>query len=75
MLWMQALERDYADRVLLVDLETAQSGGLAAEAQKLGKVVPVSDGLIAATARRHGLRIMTRNTEHFKVAGVLVLDP
>ena len=76
LVWMQALEADYADRVLVVDLETSHIWGeLTAEAQRAGKIVPTSDGLIAATARRHGLHVMTRNTEHFKAAGVLLLDP
>ena len=64
--WLQALERYYADRVLPVDLETSHTGGeLTAAAQRADKIVPASDGLIAATARRHGLHVMTRNTEHF----------
>lgn len=76
LVWMQALEADYADRVLVVDLETSHIWGeLTAEAQRAGNIVPTSDGLIAATARRHGLHVMTRNTEHFKAAGVLLLDP
>jgi predicted nucleic acid-binding protein len=76
LLWMQALEADYADRVLVVDVETSHIWGeLTAEAQRAGKIVPTSDGLIAATARRHGLHVMTRNTGHFKAAGVLLLDP
>ena len=76
LIWIQALEADYADHVLVVDLETAHVWGeLTAEAQKAGKIVPAIDGLIAATARRHGLHVMTRNTEHFKAAGVLLLDP
>jgi predicted nucleic acid-binding protein len=37
--------------------------------------VPAGDGLIAATARRHGLHVMTRNTEHFEPTGVLLLSP
>jgi predicted nucleic acid-binding protein len=74
--WMQALERHYGDRLLAVDLETGHIWGeLSAEAQKHGKIVPASDGLIAATARRYGLHVMTRNTQHFKVAGALVIDP
>ena len=74
--WLQALEQHYADRVLAVDLETSHiCGELTAEAQKNGKIVPASDGLIAATARRHGLHVMTRNTEHFKAAGTLLIDP
>ena len=76
LVWMQALEADYADRVLVVDVETSHIWGeLTAEAQRAGKIIPTSDGLIAATARRHGLHVMTRNTEHFKAAGVLLLDP
>jgi toxin FitB len=74
--WLQALERHYADRVLPVDLETSRIWGeLTAAAQKTGKTVPASDGLIAATARRHGLHVMTRNTEDFEATGVLLLNP
>jgi predicted nucleic acid-binding protein len=74
--WLQALERNYADRLLPVDLETSHTWGeLTAAAQKAGKIVPASDGLIAATARRHGLHVMTRNTEPFEPTGVLLLNP
>ena len=74
--WMHSLEHDYADRILGVDLETSHLWGeLSAGAQKSGKIVPASDGLIAATARVHGLHVMTRNTEHFRVAGVLLINP
>jgi toxin FitB len=74
--WLQALERDYADRLLAIDLETARLWGeLTAAAQKTGKMIPASDGLIAATARRHGLHLMTRNTGHFEAAGVALVNP
>ena len=74
--WMETLERLYGDRVLPVDLETSRLWGeLTAAAGKLGKVVPVADGLIAATARRHGLRVMTRNTADFEWTGVVVMNP
>jgi predicted nucleic acid-binding protein len=74
--WLQALERHYADRILPVDLETSHVWGeLTASAQKAGKIVPASDGLIAATARRHGLHVMTRNSEHFAPTGVLPINP
>ena len=74
--WLQALERHYADRILPIDLETSHIWGeLTAAAQKAGKIIPAGDGLIAATARRHGLHVMTRNTEHFEPAGVLLLNP
>lgn len=74
--WLQAMERHYADHVLPVDLETSHVWGeLTAAAQRIGKIIPASDGLIAATARRHGLHVMTRNTEHFEPAGVMLLNP
>src|SRR5947209_15224450 len=54
--WLQVLEVEYADRVLAVDLETSHIWGeLTAAAQRGGKVVPATDGLIAATAGLLGL--------------------
>ena len=74
--WLQAMERHYSDRVLPVDLETSHIWGeLTAAAQKVGKMIPTSDGLIAATALRHGLHVMTRNSEHFEPTGVFLLNP
>jgi predicted nucleic acid-binding protein len=74
--WLQALERDYADRLLAIDREISHLWGeLTAAAQKTGKVIGAADGLIAATARRHGLHLMTRNTGHFEAAGVALVNP
>jgi predicted nucleic acid-binding protein len=74
--WLQTLERQYADRLLPVDLEISRIWGeLTAAAQKARRTVPASDGLIAATARRHGLHVMTRNTADFEPTGVLLLNP
>jgi toxin FitB len=74
--WLQTLERDYGDRLLSIDLETTRLWGeLTVSAQKAGRVVHATDGLIAATALRHGLRVMTRNTADFEPTGVLLLNP
>jgi predicted nucleic acid-binding protein len=74
--WLQTLERYYGDRLLPIDLETCRMWGeLTATAQKAGRTIPASDGLIAATARRHGLYIMTRNTADFESTGVPLLNP
>lgn len=35
----------------------------------------LEDAMIAATARQHGLTVVTRNTADFKALGVAVLDP
>jgi hypothetical protein len=74
--WVKTLERDYGDRLLSIDLETCRFWGeLTASAQKAGRVVHATDGLIAATALRHGLHVMTRNTADFEPTGVLFLNP
>ncbi len=74
--WVCKLEQNYADRLLPIDLEVVQIWGeMTAEAQKQGITIPVCDGLIASTARRHGLHLMTRNTDDFKATGVILINP
>ena len=74
--WLQALESDYADRILPVDRETAHIWGeLTATAQKRGRIISASDGLIAATALSHGLHVMTRNVFDFEPTGALLINP
>ena len=74
--WLTSLERDYAEQLLEVDAETSAIWGeLAAAAQKAGHTVGAVDGLIAATARRHGLHVMTRNVADFAPTGVLLINP
>ena len=50
-------------------------GELTARAQKKGHAIATVDGLIAATALRHGLQVMTRNEVDFKATGVRVINP
>ena len=74
--WVRKLEHNYADRILPVDLEVVQIWGeITAVAQKQGITIPVCDGLIASTARRHGLHLMTRNTDDFEPTGVILINP
>ena len=49
-------------------------GELTAAAQRVGRTVRAGDGLVAATARRHGLHVMT-NVADFEPTGVLLLNP
>jgi len=74
--WLKGLQDEFADRILPVDLETGRIWGeITARARLKGKQIPVADGLIAATALRHGLRVMTRNTRDFAASGVPLIDP
>jgi predicted nucleic acid-binding protein len=74
--WLIGLQTNFGARILGIDVETAQTwGALTARAQKAGEIIPAVDGLLAATALRHGLQVMTRNTRHFETSGALVFDP
>jgi toxin FitB len=74
--WLTGLETKFSDRILAIDVETARLWGeITARAQKLGIIIPAVDGLLAATALRHGLHVMTSNTRHFEASGALIIDP
>ena len=74
--WLLTLEKNYARAILPIDLETVRLWGeLTAQAQKNGCTVPACDGLIAATARQHGLHIMTRNIRDFEATGAMLINP
>ncbi len=74
--WVNMLECNYNKRLLPVDTTIARLWGeITATAQKSGKILSASDGLIAATAIRHGLYVMTRNVQDFIPTGVLLVNP
>ena len=74
--WLDGLERTFEDRILAVDCAVARLWGeLDAMARGTGRSVGVSDGLIAATARHHGLYVMTRNVTDFVPMGALTVNP
>ena len=74
--WLLDLEKHYTSQILPIDAETGHIWGkITAEAQKAGEVIPVSEGLIAATAIHHGLHVMTRNVAHFLTVGTLLVNP
>lgn len=43
--------------------------------RRAGQALGAADGLIAATAHRHGLIVMTRNVADFAATGVRIIDP
>ncbi|MEX2498260.1 MAG: type II toxin-antitoxin system VapC family toxin [Wenzhouxiangellaceae bacterium] len=74
--WLLGLEQHYADRILDITGDIVRVWGeLTAAAQRNGRVVPATDGLIAATALHHGLQVMTRNVDDFAPTGVRILNP
>lgn len=75
--WLEdALRLRFAGRILSVDDATASLWGrTVAEAARQGHSVPVIDGLLVATARRHALTLVTRNVVDVEGLGVTVLNP
>lgn len=74
--WLADLGSYYKDRILSVDRQIALIWGeITAAAQANGRAIPAIDGLIAATALRHGLSLMTRNVDDFTPTGVRLLNP
>lgn len=70
------LEQDYEKRILPIDTDTGRIWGeIDAMRQKAGRALSVTDGLIAATARRFGLHVVTRNVRDFEETGVLIVNP
>lgn len=70
------LRADYADRILEVTEEIADLwGALTARLERTGLQLPISDGLIAATALHHAMPIMTRNVRDFAPTGARLLNP
>lgn len=69
--WLRTLAVDYADRLLPITAAVAEEWGRL----NVPDPVPVIDGLMAATARVHGLTLVTRNTADLARAGVPLLDP
>lgn len=72
--WLeQVLPAWFGERLLPIDAEVADTwGSLQANAER---TFPAIDSLIAATALHHHLRLVTRNTMDFDVAGLETINP
>jgi len=74
--WLGMTEGHFSDRIMPITRDVAQLWGeITARAAHAGHTLHAADGLIAATALHHGLRIMTRNVKDFEPTGVLLLNP
>jgi toxin FitB len=74
--WLEAVLHLYGDRVLAFGVATARiAGAISDRARGQGQMPGFADIIIAATARHHGLTILSRNLRHFEPFGVAVIDP
>lgn len=75
--WLELdLQSRFAGRVLPVDEAVADRWGwITAQAQAKGITLPVVDSLLAATALRHNLTVVTRNVADFSIVGLNVINP
>ena len=72
--WLEHVLPDrFESRLLAIDLAVSERWGrLCAESSR---TLPAIDGLLAATALCHDLRIVTRNERDFADTGVTVVNP
>ena len=74
--WLEGMISLHRTTTLPFDIDTAQIWGrLMAEQRAVGRERPAVDLQIAATALRHGLPVVTRNTKHFEGLGLVVINP
>jgi predicted nucleic acid-binding protein len=69
--WFSQMRTRLGDRVLSIDEPIAEAWALLS----IPNPLPLIDGLLAATAKVHGLTLVTRNVSDIAKAGVLFLDP
>lgn len=74
--WIEALTARFEARLLPIDAATARRAGvLLAQAAGAGRSPGMEDAMIAATAERHGLVVLTRNSADFAPMGVAHANP
>jgi len=74
--WFHGIQSQFAAQVVDIDLETALIWGeISANVRLSGRTVGDGDLLIAATALRHGMTVMTRNVRDFAPTGVELINP
>ena len=75
--WLaDALAAQFAGRLIPIDGEVAYVWGeLSADGDRGGRPLPVTDGLLLATAKVHELTLVTRNTADFDGRGIPILNP
>ncbi len=66
----------FADRILPFDASASQAyADILSTARTQGRAISTADGYIAATAKRHGFMVATRDASPFEAAGLTVINP
>jgi predicted nucleic acid-binding protein len=66
----------FENQLLLIDQETMLIWGrLIAQHEMIGRPISAIDSLLAATALQWQYTLVTRNTTHFELAGIVLLNP
>ncbi len=74
--WLNTLIEDYKDRIIPVDLVTAENcGEMQSAAEKNGFTLPTIDGLIATITRTNNLILVTRNESDFQGCNIPLFNP
>lgn len=74
--WLDECHRQYENRVIAFDKSVADLWGtIVAELQRRGRTPPVIDSQIAATAKRHGMTLVTRNVTDMSWFDVDLFNP
>lgn len=75
-LWLQQLETGFEDRILAFDKNVSRVWAhMTAQAETQGKSMAAFDSIIAATARAHDCKLVSRNVRDFVNAGIDVINP
>ena len=76
-MWLgDELPHRFEGRLLTIDAEIGDIWGrLVARGRAAGRVIGPMDALIAATALRHDLTLVTRNVADFETVGIALLNP
>jgi len=69
--WLVAVDKAFGERILPVDSAVADEWGR----MNASRPLPVIDGLLAATAKVHGLTLVTRDVRGVDGLGVSILNP
>lgn len=75
--WLETgLLADFGGRILPIDKSVADAWGLLrAAGEEAGRPLPITDGLMLATAQVRGVTFVTRNLTDVEGRGVAVLSP